>query len=87
MQIQEVLEAAAREERLLAKQMHTHTLRIGGSTALYHIYKDVELIKRYGRWVNTAFHACLCKSNEMASGIATKMAADKTSLQVGYKLP
>ena len=84
--IQEVLEQAAREEGLPADRMRSHSLRIGGATALYHVYGDVELIKRYGRWSSTAFHAYLWESNEGARGLAASMAGDATTLHVGYRL-
>ena len=84
--IQEVLEQAAREEGLPADRMRSHSLRIGGATALYHVYRDVELIKRYGRWSSTAFHTYLWESNEGARGLAASMAGDATTLHVGYRL-
>ena len=86
-QLQEVLEQAAREEGLPPEQMRTHSLRIGGATALYHIYQDVELIKRFGRWSSNAFHRYLWEANEMTRGVAAGMAGDTTSLHVGYRLP
>ena len=84
--IQEVLEQAAREEGLPADRMRSHSLRIGGATALYHVYKDVELIKRYGRWSSSAFHGYLWEANEDARGLAASMAGDATTLHVGYRL-
>ena len=54
-----MLEQAAREEGLPPSQVRTHSLRIGGATTLYHIYNDVELVKRFGRWSSAAFHRYL----------------------------
>ena len=85
-QIQEILEQVARDEGLPAERVRSRSLRIGGATALCHVYGDVELIKRYDRWASTSFHSCLWESNEGAQGVAAKMASDKTSLHVGYRL-
>ena len=77
------MERAAVAEGLPASRFRSHSLRIGGATALYHIYHDVEIIKRYGRWTSNAFHAYLWEANETAKGVAAKMAGDKTTIHVG----
>ena len=82
-QIQEALERAAVAEGLPPDRFRSHSLRIGGATALYHIYKDVEIIKRWGRWASTAFHAYLWEGRDDARDVAARMAADRTTLHAG----
>ena len=48
-QLQAVLERAAVALGLPPDRYRTHSLRIGGATALYHINPDTEVIKRWGR--------------------------------------
>ena len=79
-QVQAILERAAVAEGLPANRFRSHSLRIGGATALYHIFHDVDIIKRYGRWSSGAFQGYLWDANETAKGIAEKMANDVTSI-------
>ena len=81
-QIQAPLERAAVAEGLPAERFRSHSLRIGGATTLYHIYHDVEIIKRYGRWASSAFQGYLWEANETAKGVSTKMATDVSTLHV-----
>jgi hypothetical protein len=82
MQIQAMLERAAIAEGVAPERFRSHSLRIGGATALYHIYHDVEIIKRYGRWSSNAFHAYLWEGAETSKGVAASMAADTTTLLI-----
>ena len=82
--IQEILERAARAEGWPAEKVRSHSLRIGGATALYHIFGDIEIVKRWGRWASSAFHGYLWESNEKSLGIAKGMALDDTTIHVGY---
>ena len=52
----------------------SHSLRIGGATALYQSTKDLEQVKRFGRWTSDAFHGYLWESHERQRGLATRMA-------------
>ena len=81
-QVQGVLEKAGVAQGLPAERMRTHSLRIGGATALYHIYHDTEIIKRYGRWSSDAFHSYLWEGSSASQDVAKKMAQDQTSLFV-----
>ena len=54
-QLQAVLERAAVALGLPPDRYRTHSLRIGGATALCHINPDTEVIKRWGRWSSGAF--------------------------------
>ena len=71
-QIQAQLELAGAAAGLPPDRFRSHSLRIGGATALYHIFPDAEVIKRWGRWKSTAFQAYLWDANEQAQGVSGK---------------
>ena len=48
--IQAILERGAVAMDLPPHRFRSHSLRIGGATALYHVYHDVDIIKSCGRW-------------------------------------
>ena len=75
-QIQAVLERAAVALNLPPDRFRSHSLRIGGATALYHVYHDTEIIKRWGRWKSTSFHHYLWEADQDAKGVAARMAND-----------
>ena len=79
-QVQAVLERAAVAEGLPPSRFRSHSFRIGGATALYHIYHDVEIIKRYGRWASGAFQVYLWDSSEADKDVARQMADDRTTI-------
>eukprot|EP00974_Lingulodinium_polyedra_P121751 11180141-Lingulodinium_polyedra.AAC.1 len=56
--------------------MGSRSLRIGGATALYHSTKDLEVVKRYGRWASTAFHGYLWEDRKRQRSFAAAMADD-----------
>ena len=64
----------------------THSLRVGGASALYHAVGDIEIVKRCGRWKSSAFHAYLWDSAEQAKGLAQKM-ADEEGLDLVLVVP
>ena len=41
---------------LPARRGNTHSLRIGGATALYSAVRDMEVVKRWGRWSGDVAH-------------------------------
>ena len=84
-QIVALLEKAAVATGLPPDRFRSHSLRIGGATALYHIYHDVEVIKRYGRWRSAAFQDYLWEGRETSQGVAAKMASDDTTVHVGQE--
>ena len=47
------------EEGFPSERYGSHSLRVGGATALYHAGVPVEVIKRYGRWVSDCFQGYL----------------------------
>ena len=71
---------AAAEEGYPADRYGSHSLRVGGATALYHAGMPVEIIKRYGRWVSDCFQGYLWEGNEDSKGLAAKMASDTSGL-------
>ena len=86
-QIQETLERGAIACGFSPDRFRTHSLRIGGATALYHVRPDVALIQRFGRWTSSAFQAYLWEANEMAKGIGEAMAQDQMTLHAGPRGP
>ena len=78
--IQVILERGAVAVDLPPDRFRSHSLRIGGATALYHVYHDVDIIKRSGRWTSSAFQGYLWEANETAKGVAARMARDDTTL-------
>ena len=78
--IQHYLRLAAWAEGWDEEDIGSHSLRIGGATAMYHTVQDLEKVKRFGRWSSDAFHGYLWESHEQMVGIAAAMAADNTEL-------
>ena len=66
--IQKVLKKAAAAVGLPAERFMTHSLRVGGASALYHAVNDVEIVKRWGRWSSTAFHRYLWEPQRTGEG-------------------
>ena len=79
-EVQEALQKAARAVGLPAGRFMSHSLRIGGASALYHATGDIEVVKRLGRWSSGAFHAYLWESADQARGVAAKMATDEAAV-------
>ena len=55
-------------------ELGSHSLRIGGATAMYHATKDVINVQRFGRWLGQAFHSYLWEAYERQQGLAAQMA-------------
>ena len=68
-------------------RMGSHSLRIGGATALYKAGVDVETIKRIGRWSSSAVHAYLWDTHERQKGMAAKMVQEDGMLVGGGPTP
>ena len=81
-EVQETIQEAATRCGVPKERIATHSLRIGGASALLHAGYSIALIQRFGRWASNAFQAYLWESSEGARGVAAKMAADRTSLTV-----
>jgi len=78
--VKHLLETAAGDEGLPTARFGTHSLRMGGATALLHAGVHIDIIKRWGRWVSDSFQRYLWEAEEDAKDLATKMACDKTTL-------
>ena len=81
-EIQGLIQAVAVEFGHAKDKFATHSLRIGGASALLHAGFSIEMIQRWGRWASSAFQAYLWESSDDARGVAEKMASDMTSLTV-----
>ena len=54
--IQRVLELAALAARRCPSEVGSHSLRIGGATAMCHSTNDLARVRRFGRWASYCFH-------------------------------
>ena len=74
LEVQEILQRAARAEGLPADRFLSHSLRIGGASALFQVSADVELVKRMGRWSSAAVQRYLHDGGHVLKQLASKMA-------------
>ena len=81
-EVQEVIQEAAATANVPKERIATHSLRIGGASALLHAGFSVALIQRWGRWASDAFQSYLWESSEDARDVAAKMTSDKSTLTV-----
>ena len=72
--IQCLIQLAAVADGQATTRYGSHSLRIGGATAMYQTTKDLDVVKRYGRWNSDAFHGYLWESHERQKGLAEGMA-------------
>eukprot|EP00974_Lingulodinium_polyedra_P039915 3830446-Lingulodinium_polyedra.AAC.1 len=79
-QVQRLLQEAAVACNLPAGRFMSHSLRIGGASALYNATGEVETVKRYGRWSSGAFHRYLWDAAERSKGVAEAMAKCEATL-------
>ncbi|CAE8601345.1 unnamed protein product, partial [Polarella glacialis] len=63
-----------------ASDCASHSLRIGGATALYHSCGDLAFVQRFGRWKSDAFHGYLWEAHEPQREVAKRMAGATTAL-------
>eukprot|EP00435_Cladocopium_sp_Y103_P058511 s1062_g20.t1 len=73
LEIQHFLQKAAEGVGLPGDRFMSHSLRVGGATALYQATADIELVKRMGRWTSSAVHRYLQDGGTVASS-SRKMA-------------
>ena len=78
--IQHYLELAALGIGFPPGKMGSHSLRIGGATAMYHSCGDLQRVRRFGRWESDSFHGYLWESHEHSQGLAKGMAGDRGTL-------
>eukprot|EP00913_Durusdinium_trenchii_P011460 g10760.t2 len=72
--IQNLIQLAAVADGQSTTRYGSHSLRIGGATAMYQTTKDLDVVKRYGRWNSDAFHGYLWESHERQKDLAKGMA-------------
>ena len=81
-QVKIMLANAAEECGMPPDRMGSHSLRIGGASALLHAGIQIENIMRWGRWLSNSFQRYLWEANETAQGVSRKMSDDTTTLAV-----
>ena len=55
-------------------KMNTHSLRVGGASALFQATGgNIGLVKRLGRWASDAFEGYIWEDRELTEGLASKM--------------
>ena len=74
-EIQHLLQKVAKGVGLPPDRFLSHSLRIGGATALYQSTMDIELVKRMGRWQSLAVHRYLQDGGGVIPKVAEKMVA------------
>ena len=70
--VQHFLQRAAEGVGLPKDRFLSHSLRVGGATALYQATTDIELVKRMGRWTSSAVHRYL-QDGGAVKGVSQKM--------------
>ena len=73
-EVQAVLQRSAQAVGLPADRFMSHSLRIGGASALYQASGEIELVKRMGRWSSSAVQKYLFDGGEVLKGLSGKMA-------------
>ena len=86
-QVRVLLEVAGEREGMPADRFGSHSLRIGGASALLHGGVPIEIIKRWGRWVSDSFQRYLWESTEDSRELSRLMAQDTTPLAITRQGP
>ena len=81
--IQMWLRCAAGADGIPADRIGTHSLRVGGATALFNAGYDLTMIQRFGRWSSAAFHGYLWDTFGATKGAATAMTRTYGKLHAG----
>ena len=79
-QVQQLLQEAAAACGLPAGRFMTHSLRIGGASALFHATNEIEVVKRCGRCQSGALHGYLWNAAEQSKGMAEGMATAEATI-------
>ena len=77
--MQNIVEAAADVEGLPRSRFRSHSLRIGGASALLPATGQFDMVKRFGRWSSDAVHVYLHDSADQYRGLAQAMAGDRSA--------
>eukprot|EP00435_Cladocopium_sp_Y103_P056630 s604_g19.t1 len=75
LEVQSLLQQAARGVGLPPSRFMSHSLRIGGATALYQSTGEIELVKRMGRWSSSAVQRYLHDGGDTIPKVSQKMAS------------
>ncbi|CAE7778356.1 unnamed protein product [Symbiodinium sp. CCMP2592] len=73
-QMQDLLQRAAKGIGLPPERFRSHSLRIGGASALFQATGEIELVKRTGRWSSSAVQKYLHDGETALKAAASKMA-------------
>jgi hypothetical protein len=73
--IAETLVMAGRQCGCATGELGTHSLRIGGASALWNTFRDTALVQRWGRWASSAFQGYLWDSRALAEGVSGRTVA------------
>ena len=73
LQTQAILQESAAACGLPPERFQSHSLRIGGATALYQATGEIELVKRRGRWSSDAVQRYL--HDELGAAVSQQIAA------------
>ena len=73
-EVQSLLQQAARGVGLPPERFMSHSLRIGGATALFQSTGEIELVKCQGRWSSSAVQRYLHDGGEQLARVSVKMA-------------
>ena len=65
--------AAAIAEGVPPEKMGGHSFRIGGATAMYQAGIELDVIRRFGRWLTMVVHGYLWETHERQREFASKM--------------
>ena len=80
------LERGAVAEGLPPGRYGSHSLRIGGATALYNACREVETVKRYGRWSSASFSLYLWEAADATEGLSRDMVKSEGNLELTHGL-
>lgn len=73
-EVQFLLQRAATAVGLPPERFLSHSLRIGGASALFQASADIELVKRMGRWTSSSVQRYLYDGGQALKELAGKMA-------------
>ncbi len=68
--VQAALGRAAVSQGHDPRHFGSHSLRFGGASALWAIFGDSGLVRRWGRWASDAFHGYLWSGRKESEGVA-----------------
>ena len=79
-EVQSYLQLAALADGWLPSDVGSHSLRIGGATAMAHVVNDWQQVKRFGRWKSDVFQKYIWDSHEQMARVSQGMATDDSAL-------